>query len=56
MGTPDYHRRQAETLIKHASSTRDPETAAALQKLAAEHAAMADRISAIYDAAPANRT
>jgi hypothetical protein len=56
MGTPGYHRRQAETLTKLASSTRDPETASALQKLAAEHAAMADRIATIYGAAPANRT
>ena len=42
MTTADYHRRQADTLIRLASSTRDPETAAALMRLAAEHTGMAN--------------
>jgi len=42
MATAQYHRRQAEVLIRLALSTSDAETAAALRRLAAEHAAMAD--------------
>jgi hypothetical protein len=42
MATVNYHRRQAETLIRLANSTSDPETAAALTRLAADHARLAD--------------
>jgi hypothetical protein len=42
MPSPAYHRRQADTLIRLASSTRDPDTAAALMKLAAEHNHLAE--------------
>jgi hypothetical protein len=55
-GTRVQSGRAAAVASKLASSTREPETAAALQKLAAEHAAMADRITAVYGAAPANPT
>jgi hypothetical protein len=43
MATAEYHRRQAQTLVLLANSTRDPDTAAQLMKLAAEHTAIADR-------------
>ena len=43
MATAEYHRRQAQTLVRLANSTRDPDTATQLMKLAAEHTAMADR-------------
>ena len=42
MASAEYHRRQAEVLIRLALSTSDSETAEALSRLAAEHAAMAD--------------
>jgi hypothetical protein len=42
MSSPAYHRRQAETLIRLAGSTRDPDTAASLMKLAAEHNQLAE--------------
>jgi hypothetical protein len=42
MATAQYHRRQAEVLVRLALSTSDSETAAALRRLAAEHAATAD--------------
>jgi hypothetical protein len=42
MTTADYHRRQARTLTQLATATRDPDTAAQLLKLAAEHIALAD--------------
>jgi hypothetical protein len=38
---PDYHRKQADTLNRLAAATRDPDTAAALRLLAAEHLALA---------------
>jgi hypothetical protein len=38
----DYHRRQAATLLKLAHHTGDPETAASLKQLAAEHMAIAE--------------
>ena len=38
-----YHHRQAQTLIRLADSTRDPETAAALMRLAADHTTLAER-------------
>ena len=41
--TSDYHRRQAETLIRLAQSTKDSETASALMRLAAEHNALAEQ-------------
>lgn len=39
---PDYHRKQAETLIRLAQSTKDPETAQALMRLSVEHAELED--------------
>jgi hypothetical protein len=42
MATADYHRRQADVLTRLAHSTRDPETAASLMRLAAEHTMLAD--------------
>ena len=39
----DYHRRQADTLIRLAGSTRDQETARALMKLAAEYIMLAEQ-------------
>ena len=39
----EYHRGQARTLAHLAQLTRDPNTAASLMRLAAKHAAMADR-------------
>jgi len=38
----DYHHRQAATLIRLAQATRDPDTAVALMRLAAEHIARAE--------------
>lgn len=38
----DYHRRQAATLIRFAQTTRDPDTSAALMRLAAEHIELAE--------------
>jgi hypothetical protein len=43
MLTSEYHSRQAVTLSHLAESTRDPHTAAALMRLAAEHIALLDR-------------
>jgi len=39
----EYHRGQARTLAHLAQLTRDPNTAASLMRLAAQHADMADR-------------
>ena len=39
---PEYHRRQADILIRLSVATRDPDTAAALLWLATEQRAMAD--------------
>jgi hypothetical protein len=47
VATANYHRRQAETLIRLANSTRDPETATALMRLAAEHNALAEEAAGI---------
>jgi hypothetical protein len=41
----EYHRRQAEKLIRLAQTTRDPETASALMRLAAEHRLLEERAS-----------
>jgi hypothetical protein len=43
VASAEYHRKQAQVLIQLAQSTRDPETAAALMRLAAEHTALADK-------------
>lgn len=42
VATAEYHRRQAEVLIKLANTTREPETAAALMRLAADHVRLAE--------------
>jgi hypothetical protein len=42
VATADYHRRQAEVLIKLANATRDPETAKALMRVAADHIRLAE--------------
>jgi len=47
VATANYHRRQAATLIRLANSTRDPETATALMRLAAEHNALAEEAAGI---------
>ena len=39
----DFHRVQASTLIRLAQLARDPNTAASLMRLAAQHEEMADR-------------
>jgi hypothetical protein len=39
---PEYHRRQAMTLLRLARTTRDPQTSAALKQSAAEHSAIAE--------------
>jgi hypothetical protein len=39
----EYHRGQARTLVNLARLTRDPNTAASLMRLAAQHAEMADQ-------------
>jgi hypothetical protein len=39
----DYHRGQARTLVKLARLTSDPNTAASLMRLAAQHVVMADQ-------------
>ncbi len=39
----DFHRVQASTLIRLARLTRDPNTAASLMRLAAQHEEMADQ-------------
>jgi hypothetical protein len=39
----EYHQTQAVTLLRLARSTRDPDTAAALMRLAADHASLADK-------------
>jgi hypothetical protein len=41
MANPDYHRRQADTLAGLSKTARDPDTAAELLRLAAEHSAWA---------------
>ena len=43
MATAEYHRRQAATLTRLAQSTRDPETAATLMRMAAEHTTLAEK-------------
>ena len=40
--TPDCHRRQAHTLMRLSETTSDPDTAAALLTLAADHAKLAE--------------
>jgi hypothetical protein len=40
--SPEYHRRQAATLAQLAQTTRDPDTAKALLRMAAEHIARAE--------------
>jgi hypothetical protein len=39
----EYHRGQARTLVNLARLTRDPNTAASLMRLAAQHEEMADQ-------------
>jgi hypothetical protein len=39
---PEYHHRQAATLTRLAQTTRDPDTAKALLRIAAEHVERAD--------------
>jgi hypothetical protein len=41
----EYHHKQAETLIRLAQSTRDPDTASALMRLAAEHRALTEQVA-----------
>src|SRR6266545_2410357 len=41
MANPDYHRRQADMLTRLSKTARDPDTAAELLRLAAEHSAWA---------------
>jgi hypothetical protein len=43
MANPDYHRRQAELLTRLSKSMQDPDAAAELLRLAAEHSAWARR-------------
>ena len=43
MASPHYHRRQAELLTRLSKSMRDPDAAAELLRLAAEHSAWARR-------------
>ena len=43
---PEYHRRQAATLTQLAQTTRDPDTAKALLRVAADHVGRADDIDA----------
>jgi len=43
MWWPEYHRGQAVTLVNLAQLTSDPDTAASLMRLAAQHEEMADR-------------
>jgi hypothetical protein len=40
--SPEYHRRQAATLLQLAQNTRDPDTAKALLQIVAEHIARAE--------------
>jgi hypothetical protein len=40
--SPEYHRRQAATLTQFARTTRDPDTAKELLRIAAEHLVRAD--------------
>jgi hypothetical protein len=40
--SPEYHRRQAATLLQLAQNTRDPDTANALLQIVAEHVARAE--------------
>jgi hypothetical protein len=40
--SPEYHRRQAATLTQLAQTTRDPDTAKALLRVAADHISRAD--------------
>jgi hypothetical protein len=44
MATAEYHRRQADVLLRLADTTRDTDTAAGLRRLAAQHVAAADEI------------
>jgi hypothetical protein len=43
MVSPEYHRRQAELFGRLAKVAKDPDTAAELERLAAEHSAWAHR-------------
>jgi hypothetical protein len=55
--SPEYHRRQAATLTQLAQTTRDPETAKALLRVAADHISRADeavRDLALVDKPPIN--
>jgi hypothetical protein len=51
--SPEYHRRQAATLLQLAQNTRDPDTANALLQIVAEHVARAEEAVA-RTAAPAD--
>ena len=42
--SPEYHRRQAATLTQLAQTTRDPDTAKALLRVAADYIGRADDI------------
>jgi hypothetical protein len=42
VASSEYHRRQVVVLVQLAQSTRDPETAAALMRLASEHTRLAE--------------
>jgi hypothetical protein len=43
MASPEYHRRQAQLFSRLSKVASDPETAAELERLAAEHSAWARR-------------
>jgi hypothetical protein len=43
MANPEYHRRQAELFSRLAKVAKDPNTAAELERLAADHSAWAHR-------------
>ena len=43
MATPEYHRRQADLFSRLAKVAKDPDTAAELERLAAEHLTWAHR-------------
>jgi hypothetical protein len=43
MANPEYHRRQAELFSRLARVAKDPDTAAELERLAANHSAWANR-------------
>jgi hypothetical protein len=54
VATAEYHHRQARTLILLANSTRDPQTATQLLKLAAEHTALASEAERVPLRRPGN--